>query len=310
MDDKDRILEHRVLRHLVDALPDAIMTTTPEGVIIEANPASHKLFHRDASRLHGTSVFSYLVDEYGAPLESVIGRIINSFQDVRSRHVFVKWGAGEDEQTSCCLTAYPLIVEENGVKRIDRVVGIFRDQTELEKLVTTDKLTGLLNENGLAARLTEHVLLARRKKFQLAIAYMDLSKFKPVNDTFGHDEGDRALMKFGARLKAGIFDTDIGARKHGDEFVALLIRPEFASLGKIANKLVQATRFPIDLRHKDDRLETLNISASIGICWREGAGIPEDPKYFLALADKAMYKCKHSPTPVDYVIDANGTHGP
>src|SRR5512147_644552 len=134
------------------------MTTTGDGVIIEANPAAHKLFHRLPADLHGTRVFSYLVDEYGKPLESVIGRTIKGFGEVRNRHVYVKWGSGDEDRTSCCMTVYPLIeTRADGERYIDRVVGIFRDQTEVEKLVTVDSLTGLQNQHGLTQHLDEYL---------------------------------------------------------------------------------------------------------------------------------------------------------
>src|SRR6185369_3068494 len=140
--------------------------------------------------------------------------------------------------------------------------GVFHDQTELEKLVTVDSLTGLLNKHGLEERLDEYLRLSRRKGWPLGLAYLDVSKFKPINDRFGHAEGDRALMKLGAGLKLATFDTDIRARLHGDEFVVLLIRPELSHLPKIAEKIVKATRFNIDLVD-NDRIETVAISASI-----------------------------------------------
>ena len=303
--------DYQVLRQMVDRSPDAMMTTTEEGVIIEANPAAHKLFHRGPVELHETPVFQYLVDEHDVPLQSVIGRIIKGFGEVRDRHVYVKWGADAKERTSCRMTVYPLIEEDKqtGERKIFRVVGTFRDQTEIEKLATTDKLTGLLNKHGFMDRLEEYLRLSRRKGWPLALAYLDVSKFKPINDTYGHDEGDRALMKLGARLRQFTFDTDIPGRLHGDEFVILLIRPDRESLDKIAAKLVEATRFSIDLRLEEE-IHTIDISSSIGICWREGPGIPESPDEFRRLADRAMYNCKHSPEPVDFIIDANGTHKP
>jgi diguanylate cyclase (GGDEF)-like protein len=296
---------------MVDACPVAMMTTTEEGQIIEANPAAHKLFHRGPQDLHGTPVFPYLVDEHDAPLQSVIGPIIKGFGAVNDRHVYVKWGSGSEDRTSCRMTVYPLFEEdkESGERVIYRVVGIFRDQTEVETLATTDELTGLLNKRGFMDRLAEYVRLSRRKNWPLAIAYLDVSKFKPINDTYGHDEGDRVLMKLGARLKQSTFDTDIPGRLHGDEFVVLLVRPNRDSLKKIAAKLVDATRFRIDLRFKE-RLHSVGTISSIGICWREGGRIPEDPKLFLHLADQAMFRCKHAPEPAEPVIDDNGQHEP
>jgi diguanylate cyclase (GGDEF)-like protein len=280
-------------------------------MIIEANPAAHQLFQRSPEELHKTSVFHYLVDEYGFPLESVIGRTIKEFGSILDREVYVKWGEGEEDRTHCCMTVYPLIdKDEAGERRIYRVVGTFRDLSERDRLVTRDKLTGLLNKHGFSERLEEYLRLSRRKGWPLALVYLDLNGFKAVNDTCDHYEGDRALEKFAARFQSAAYDTDIYGRQHGDEFSLLLIRPEHKSLEKIAHNLVEATRFSIDLHDKEGRLRVFDISAAIGICWREGPGIPEDPELFLKLADRAMSRCKHSSPRPDFVIDANGTHKP
>ena len=94
----------------------------------------------------------------------------------------------------------------------------------LRTLVLIDDLTGLYNRRGFLTFAEQHLKLARRIKQELLLVYLDLNGLKQINDTFGHQEGDRALVKTAQSLK-GIFhrDLDIIARLGGDEFVVLSI---------------------------------------------------------------------------------------
>jgi diguanylate cyclase (GGDEF)-like protein/PAS domain S-box-containing protein len=279
----------QLLRLLFEHLPDGVVGTDPGGLITEANPAAHEIFGRSAKELEGKPIFEYLVDEYDTPLTQVIGREIERFRLIRNRHVYVVRPDGS--KRSCTLCAGPLVHEGN----ILRAFGIFRDRTELEELVQTDALTGLLNERTFYERAEEHIRMGRRKGESLAVAYIDLRKFKEVNDRCrDHAEGDRVLKKLGGRLKKSVFDTDFCARLHGDEFAVLLTRITRENIDKAAKKIVEAISFEIDLVAKETGdLETVTISGDIGICWRENGDIP-DAKTLLTLADEQMFLCKEA----------------
>jgi diguanylate cyclase (GGDEF)-like protein/PAS domain S-box-containing protein len=279
----------QLLRMLFEHVPDGVVGTDPVGFITEANPAAHEIFGRSAEELEGQPVFEYLVDEYGTPLTQVIGREIDRFRVIRNRHVYVVRPDGS--RRSCTLCAGPLVHDGN----ILRAFGIFRDRTELEELVQIDSLTGLLNERTFYERAEEHIRMSRRKGESLAVAYIDLRKFKEVNDRCrDHAEGDRVLMKLGARLKKALFDTDFCARLHGDEFAVLLTRISRENIDKAARKIVEAISFEIDLVAKESGdLETVSISGDIGICWRENGDIP-DAKTLMRLADEQMFLCKEA----------------
>jgi diguanylate cyclase (GGDEF)-like protein/PAS domain S-box-containing protein len=279
----------QLLRLLFEHLPDGVVGTDPGGLITEANPAAHKIFGRSAEELEGKPIFEYLVDEYGAPLTQVIGREIERFRLVPNRHVYVV--RPDDSKRSCTLCAGPLVHEGN----ILRAFGIFRDRTELEELVQIDPLTGLLNMRTFLERAEEHIRMCRRKGESLALAYIDLRRFKEINDRCrDHKEGDRALKKLGAQLKKAVFDTDFCARLHGDEFAVLLTRIDREYIDKVARKLVDAISFEIDLVEKQTgELENVRISGDIGICWRENGDIP-DAETLLSLADEQMFLCKEA----------------
>jgi diguanylate cyclase (GGDEF)-like protein len=148
-----------------------------------------------------------------------------------------------------------------------------------------DGLTSLANRSLFDAMLGNHLAMCRRNKTNLAILYIDLDGFKPVNDVHGHATGDEVLRAVAARLKSAIRDSDVAARLGGDEFGVILVNAGLEAAQGVAAKLIDALSIPYSLGSL-----TLDISASIGI-----AGYPESGTTSEALshrADEAMYKAK------------------
>jgi diguanylate cyclase (GGDEF)-like protein len=148
-----------------------------------------------------------------------------------------------------------------------------------------DGLTSLANRSLFDAMLGNHLAMCRRNKTNLAILYIDLDGFKPVNDVHGHATGDEVLRAVAARLKSAIRDSDVAARLGGDEFGIILVNAGLEAAQGVAAKLIDALSIPYSLGSL-----TLDISASIGI-----AGYPESGTTSEALshrADEAMYKAK------------------
>ena len=147
-----------------------------------------------------------------------------------------------------------------------------------------DPLTGLLNRSGFETYLSEKV--RRGNGAHLAVLYIDLDRFKPVNDTYGHAAGDEVLCEFGMRLQCLVRASDAVARLGGDEFGVVLSdvsRPEEAAL--IADKVVAMAARPIRLAAGE-----VQIGASVGIAFdaqREGGW-----KSLVARADSMAYKAK------------------
>jgi len=95
---------------------------------------------------------------------------------------------------------------------------------QVESLVDTDELTGLLNKRGFAGGLTRALAAARRHGDAGVLAYFDVDDFKRVNDTWGHQAGDRVLQGIGQLLGSNVRSCDLVARLHGDEFAVVLVR--------------------------------------------------------------------------------------
>ncbi|MBS9405674.1 EAL domain-containing protein [Halomonas sp. TRM85114] len=182
--------------------------------------------------------------------------------------------------------------------RNGRVIGaviVFHDAcqspTQSAKLAYQaqhDALTGLPNRVLLSERLTRAIGLAHRHQHQVALMYLDLDAFKPINDSLGHALGDHLLQSVAGRLSDCIRDTDTVCRQGGDEFVVLLSeinKPQDAA--RIAEKILAALAEPYRISNHE-----LRITTSIGISLYPDDGT-DDPT-LLHNADTAMYHAKKS----------------
>jgi len=174
-----------------------------------------------------------------------------------------------------------------------RVVFVSRDITERQRYEETirhqafhDSLTGLPNRMLFKDRLTLAIAHAKRNKQMLAVLFLDLDRFKLINDTLGHDMGDQLLKCIAERLTGCVREDDTVARLGGDEFTILL--PEITqveSVAKVAQKILEMIREPLVIEDHE-----LYITTSIGIVLYPNDG--EDAETLLKNADTAMYRAK------------------
>jgi diguanylate cyclase (GGDEF)-like protein/PAS domain S-box-containing protein len=159
----------------------------------------------------------------------------------------------------------------------------------MEAMALRDTLTGLPNRRALMQALPEAMQRASRLRQCCAVLFLDLDRFKQVNDRYGHDEGDELLRQFAARVRDTVRKTDTVGRLAGDEFVVILemlASPESAQ--ETADKLRPALQQPFVLK-----TVTVSLSASIGIAIHH----PDDPadiEMLLGRADRAMYVNKQA----------------
>lgn len=157
---------------------------------------------------------------------------------------------------------------------------------QAQQLALTDVLTGLPNRASFDQALTQGLAQAKRQGWGLAVMFIDVDKFKNINDSHGHDVGDRVLLTVANRLNSFIRDGDMVSRWGGDEFVCLLleVKHENDVLG-LAGKLVQRVAEAVDLSG-----QILHIKISIGIALFPSDGDTAD--LLIKQADQAMYKAK------------------
>lgn len=158
-------------------------------------------------------------------------------------------------------------------------------EREITHLANHDTLTGLANRRLLMERMEQLILQAKRNPIQFAVIFIDLDKFKPVNDYWGHQVGDELLQAISQRLTESIRASDTLARIGGDEFVILLPHLPSEHINDVVRKIEHTFQIPFVLKEK-----TLSIHASLGV-----ANFPNDgdtASELLNRADREMYRNK------------------
>lgn len=177
--------------------------------------------------------------------------------------------------------------------RLVEVEGLLSDITErkaaeekIARLARTDPLTGLPNRATFTERLRQLFAASRRGATAFALLYIDLDRYKDINDTLGHPVGDRVLVSIGERLQGCVRDTDLAARVGGDEFAVLQTDvSNFTDAGALAEKLRTAIAEPMRIAGNEIRM-----SASVGIAIYGPETRSADD--MLAQADVALYRAK------------------
>ena len=197
---------------------------------------------------------------------------------------------GEDfaEMLTVSVVRDPAGAVLNYVALFTDITPLKKHQDELEHIAHYDALTGMPNRVLLADRLQQAMLQSQRRNSALAVAYLDLDGFKPVNDQHGHEVGDQLLVTLSQRMKASLRESDTLARIGGDEFVALLVDiGERRDCELLLSRLLQAAATPVRV---DGAL--LQLSASIGVTLYPQDNADADQ--LVRHADQAMYLAKQA----------------
>lgn len=201
------------------------------------------------------------------------------------------WNRRKDGEVYAQRLTISTVRDANGV--LQNYIGIFADITlqksryeKLERLAHYDLLTGLPNRLLFADRLEQGIAYSRRSGRLMALCYLDLDGFKPINDRYGHEIGDRVLVEVARILSECTRAVDTVARLGGDEFVLLLVELQSVEQCLLSlERVLAALRQPLLI----DGL-ALGVSASIGVSF-----FPNDsasPETLLRHADAAMYQAK------------------
>jgi diguanylate cyclase (GGDEF)-like protein len=157
---------------------------------------------------------------------------------------------------------------------------------EAQQIALQDALTGLPNRVSFEQSIDHGLIQAKRHGWGLAVLFIDIDKFKSINDSYGHDLGDKVLLMVANRLKSFVRDQDIVSRWGADEFVCLLLEvKQEADVTHIAQKMISLIAEANELNE-----HVLSITASIGIAIYPADGDTSD--ILVKNADTAMYKAK------------------
>lgn len=188
--------------------------------------------------------------------------------------------------TLCIVDQQPRHFSEEDMHTLRDLAAMVERELAAVQMATQDELTHLTNRRGFMM-LSQHALnLSVREEIPVSLVFMDLNKFKPINDKFGHAEGDRALLTFANHIKEVFRDSDIYARLGGDEFVVLLLNTTKEKAEHI-------------IANCKETLEVLNLELNRGYDISFSYGIVEfqQDKHesiddLLTAGDELMYQCK------------------
>jgi diguanylate cyclase (GGDEF)-like protein/PAS domain S-box-containing protein len=273
---------------ILESIEDGYFEVDAQGNLIFFNDSLYKNLGYTREELLGTN-FREFADEINA---KKIFRVFNETYRTGKPVTAFDWEFLKKDGSVCYVeTSVSLITDASGKALGFR--GIARDVTERKKferelayLAYHDSLTGLYNRQAFLEELKRTLIQAKHYEKERTILYIDLDRFKQVNDTYGHEAGDTLLKQVAARLKESVRDTDHVCRFGGDEFAVILNN----LIGIEPEQIAQRIRENISKPYCVDGREIDFISSSIGISVYPRDG--RDVDTLINCADTAMYKAK------------------
>ncbi len=277
----------RRLKLLTDHVPVVIVYIDREHRYQFINATFEKWFGRSRQESLMQSIREVLGEEAYQLREE---HLLRAFAGEEVEYEFTI-GAEGDAGRRAFQTSYVPDVGESGM--VEGVYGLIHEitktkaaHTALQFAAATDTLTGIANRRRFDEQLGQSMQRTRVARTPMALAYLDIDRFKAINDSLGHKAGDEVLKEFAARLVGSVRASDLVARLAGDEFVIIFEGVNSAAeVRQIGAKIIDAIRHPFDLASGP-----LPVTTSIGIAiFREGALTPAQ---LLDLADQALYAAK------------------
>jgi diguanylate cyclase (GGDEF)-like protein/PAS domain S-box-containing protein len=290
------------IRAILDNVADGIITIDQRLVVRSYNPAAERLFGHAADDVLGKD-FVRLIAE---PYRSEVKPQLRSY--LRAQQGLFEMGSHETVGQRKDGTTFPMEFNVGWLGPQRLVIGSLRDVSErkaeteaLQYQALHDSLTGLANRTFLQERLEETIRAGEREMKPCAVLLMDMDGFKSVNDSLGHQAGDRLLLQVAERMRRVLRKADTVARYGGDEFAVVPWGATDVSRAVlIAEKILNAMDQPFTI---DD--QSISVSLSIGI-----AAFPQhadDAPTLIRRADVAMYTAKRARSGFSvYSVDQEG----
>jgi diguanylate cyclase (GGDEF)-like protein/PAS domain S-box-containing protein len=274
----------------INNTPLAVLEWDRDFRLVRWSPQAEQLFGWVADEVLGMPIDGnpLLHDEDRGAVADLLGRLMSGEEP---RTTGLTRNTRKGGQTIWCEWYHSCLLDDRGniVSSLSFVQDVsLRIQAEerLHHMATRDALTGLPNRLLLHERLAQAIAQARRSGRRVGVLFIDLDRFKNVNDTLGHRIGDELLKHVSAALTGALRDTDLLARLGGDEFMVVV--EDFddpSTLGRIAQKLLDAVAQPFKIEEHD-----IYVTSSIGISVYPDDS--DDPEELLKHADVAMYHSK------------------
>ena len=288
----ERAAEHdrRVAHEVIRSMTEAVAVTDLDFNFLSVNPAFTRItgWRQDEVAGESTALLNcaqYSAEHYLAMREKMTlsghwrGEL---WQKRKDGEEFLSWIEMSEVRDASGLRTHFVNV-------LSDITDRKRTEQELRYLANYDALTGLPNRTLLSERIGHAIIRARRGARKVALLFLDLDRFKHVNDSMGHATGDRMLKAAGSRLRQVVREGDSVARVGGDEFTIVLEDIDSAAEAeRVAEKVIAAFEEPLEL----DTGQEVVTSPSIGISLYPDHGqVPSD---LLKFADTAMYQAKEN----------------
>jgi len=285
---QSQLLAAQKLRMHVERTPLAVIEWDAQYRVTAWNPAAEAIFGFGETEAIGKVATDLMVPEAGAAtLEAMWAELA---QTRGGNKIALDNLTRTGREIQCEWYNTPL-VDPDG--RIVGFASLVQDVTErlntertIHYMAHHDALTGLPNRRLMQDRLNQAIMQARRHQRHVAVLFLDLDRFKLLNDTLGHDSGDFILKDVARRLLSCVREVDTVSREGGDEFVVILPdleRPENASV--VAEKIVREFAHPVEIAAQE-----IHLTTSIGISHYPNDAT--DVNHLLKHADSAMYQAK------------------
>ncbi len=272
---------------MLSSSPDLSYVLDLNGSFLYVNKAMQDLYQQPSHQIIGKANYNFAMPS-ASDIREHIQYILETKKECHGE-ICVKKSPNEPDYFFEYV--YAPVFDSN--KKIVAIAGTSRDitkQKEAEAKVwhnaNYDYLTGLANRRRFRDKLEEIIKHAHRTEASFALFFIDLDKFKEVNDQLGHEGGDHCLKKIADRISTCVRNTDVIARVGGDEFTIILTdNPNAEHVKIIAEKLLLEIKKPIRIKHTN-----VHLTASIGITL--SLKDSNDPDVLLGYADQAMYAVK------------------
>lgn len=271
--------------------PIGMLLMSAAGALVQVNHALADMLGYSMEDLRGGELYQFMPPEDARVDQAMLKELLSGERDTYQHEVRFRHRDGYHVwvllSVSCVLDPQGRI--EYVIKHIQDITLLKQQAIALEALAHYDKLTGLPNRTLLADRMQQAIAQASRHGQIIAVGFLDLDEFKPVNDRYGHEAGDEVLKLTATRMLECLRGDDSVARIGGDEFVFLLgsVRDE-AECIQVIERMRTAIEEPILLSCG----VTVAISASFGISLYPNDS--DNPDTLLRYADRAMYIAKYS----------------
>ena len=276
-------------RSIFENTVEGIYQTSVEGRYISANPALARIYGYESpdelmSSLAAAGRSLYVDATRRADFERLmreVGSVTQFESQAHRRDGSVIW-ISENARVVRATDGRALYYEGT----VEDITERKRYQAELEFQATHDALTGLPNRGLLEDRLRQAIGYAHRNGSLVAVAFIDLDRFKVINDSLGHGSGDEVLMRVSRRIRGALREIDTVARQGGDEFVVVLAeQPTVESVVAVVERIIEEVAQPVTIDGRE-----LYVTCSVGIALYPTDG--GDVTTLLRNADAAMFSAK------------------